>query len=158
MDKEKLIELMKTYKKNCSKKRLRIIDRDSYQKELDRINSEIFITTSYGINNDIRSKNQTSDKVANKVINDENKKDELYQKIKALDEEIDRLNKDIEQVDIRLACLYENQKQLVIAFYIEGKTAEDIGDRLFLELFRRTCSVNGVYKIINKCVNIMCEL
>lgn len=158
MEKEKLIGLMKNYKINKSRMKLKIKEKEKLEQELNNINSEVMLSSSYGVNNDIRSKNKISDKVANKVINDEKQKNYLKEKIDDLDAEINSLKDNVEQVDIRLESLYENQRKIIEAYYIEGKTAEYIGDKLFLDLFMRTCSMSGVYKIINKSMSIMCNL
>lgn len=158
MEKDKLIGLMKNYKINKSRMKLKEKEREKIELELAHINSNVVLSSSYGVNNDIRPKNKISDKVANKVINDEKQKDYLKEKIEVLDAEIYTLKDSVEQVDFRLECLHEDKRKIIEAYYLEGKTAEDIGDRLFLDLYRRTCSINGVYKIINRCISIMCNL
>lgn len=161
MTKEEFIEVLKSYKENKAKLQLREKEKEKYEKMyLKNRHPELEkgITSVVGINNDIKSKNKTSDKVADAIIHAEEKQEEALKKIDELNKEIDRLKNLVEEAEIRLNSLYYKEKEIVYAYYVDNRTAEDISQNLYFKLFSRTCSIRYIRKLINNCLEKMIKL
>ena len=151
MIKDDLIILFKNYNENKSKLELRKREKRMIEA---RLNAEEDIETSMssatGINSDIRSKNIISDKVGNAVIKSISKREEDEKRLKELNQEIIKLQDKVEEIEIRLRGLKYKEREILIAYYAEGRTAEDIAYNLYFRLFNRTCSKRYIEKIIQK--------
>lgn len=66
MSKEELIELLRDYKENKAKLNIKLKELKNNRIKLKEIDVETSITSSFGINQDIHSKNQISNKVLKK--------------------------------------------------------------------------------------------
>ena len=103
MTREDLILLFKDYNENKSKLELRQREKRMIEKRLaGEREIETSITNSYGINNDIRSKNSISDKVGNAVLKEQGKIEEDRIRLKELEKIIEDLQNSLDEVDIRL--------------------------------------------------------
>ena len=143
MTKQELIEILKEYKTNKAMLALRIKEKISIEKRLKRKrDSETPITGVVGINNDIHSKNSISDKVAKKVLVNDNKRLEDERRLKELEKEIRDLKEKVEEAEIRLNSLYYKEREIL--------TAEDISQNLYFKLFSRTCSPRYIQSIIKE--------
>ena len=84
MTKEELIKLLKEYKENRARLNIKLKELKLARiklKSYDEI--ETNLTTAYGINQDIHSKNQISNKVLQKVEQNDKKKQELQKEIES---------------------------------------------------------------------------
>ena len=143
MNKSELIELLKSYKENKAKLNIKLKDLKSARIKLKYINNtETSMTTVYGTNQDIHSKNQISDKVSRKVEENDTKRIELEKKIEELEEEDRELREKVDTVEDRLEGLKFKEREILTAYYVEGMTAEDIGNRLYFQLFRGKLTQN----------------
>ena len=154
MTKEELITLLTEYKENNAKLKLRKKEKSYYERMLKiKPNIETKITGTLGINADIQSKNNISDKVGNAVVNtienDRKRKEEAEEKIKELESEIEQLQSKVEEAEIRLNSLHYKEREILTAYYIEKRTADDISQNLYFELFSRTTSPRYIRKIVN---------
>ena len=134
-----------------------------YEKRLQGcIEIETSISNPMGINSDIRSINKISDKVGNAVVRaiEDNKKikEEAEQKIKELEPIIEELQSKVDEVDIRLGALYYKEKEILTAYYIDNRDAEEIGKHLYWKLYERTCTAENIYRIIKKGTDILLRL
>ncbi len=151
MTKQELIEILKEYKTNKAMLALRIKEKISIEKRLKRKrDSETPITGVVGINNDIHSKNSISDKVAKKVLVNDNKRLEDERRLKELEKEIRDLKEKVEEAEIRLNSLYYKEREILTAYYVDNRTAEDISQNLYFKLFSRTCSPRYIQSIIKE--------
>ena len=50
------------------------------------------------------------------------------------------------------------EREILIAYYIDGRTAEDIGNNLYFQLFNQTRSNRHIQRIIEKATNKMLNL
>ena len=116
------------------------------------------MTSSYGDNQDIHSKNQISDKVSRKVEENDIKRIELKNKIDELEEEVRELREKVDTVEDRLEGLKFKEREILTAYYVEGRTAEDIGNRLYFQLFSQTRSGRHIQRIIEKATEKMVKL
>lgn len=155
MTKEELITLLKEHKENVAKLRLRKKEKREWERILNaKTHIETGISSSPGINADIRSKNKISDKVGNTVITEldrmEERKEEARKKIAELDPIIQDLESIVEEAEIRLDCLYYKEREVLYAYYVENRTAEDISQNLYFKLFSRTCSPRYIRNLIKE--------
>ena len=148
MTKEELITLLKDYNENNSKLRLRKKEIKNLENKLNKTELDINISTSFGINEDIRSKNQITDKVGNTIIKVEAEREKIKCRIKDIEEEIISLQEKVEEAEIRLNALHYKEREMMIAYYCENRTTEDISQNLYFKLFNRTCSPRYIRKLI----------
>ncbi len=159
MTKSELIELLKSYKENKAKLNIRLKELKSARMKLKSLEDiDYTLSVSYGLNQDIHSKNKISDKVGNQVEQNDTKKRELEEEIKNLEEEVRELRDKVESVDDRLVGLKYKEREILTAYYVEGRTAEDIGNKLYFQLFNQTRSDRHIQRIIEKATNKMLNL
>lgn len=163
MTKKELIELLESHKENQAKLKLRKKEKKMYEKQLIiNIETENSTTTKYGINQDIHSKNKISDKVGKTVeesIDKTNKmRKEAEEKIKELEIIIQELEDIVEEGNIRLSALKYREYEILTAYYIEGRTYEDIGNNLYFRLFNQTRDKDTIKDIVKKATKIMLNL
>lgn len=159
MSKEELIQLLKNYKENKAKLNIKLKELKLARIQLKNCNEvETSLTTQYGINQDIHSKNQISNKVLNKIEQNDNKKNELKKEIEELEELVRQLRDKVEAVEDRLIGLKYKERELLIAYYIDGRTAENISRTLYYDMYQRTCTPRYVQKIIEKATRRMINI
>ena len=163
MNKSELIELLKDYKQNIAKLKLRKREKEKCEIRLilyKRLESGT--TANLGVNCDIHSKNQISNKTEKTVIDmieiNEKEKKEAVERIKELIKEIEELENKVTETSIRLSALKYKEKQILFAFYVEGRSYEDIGNNLHLKLFNQTRDSEAIKKIVEKATNKMLNL
>ena len=92
MSKEELIQLLKDYKENKAKLNIKLKELKTKRLQLKGCEEiETSLTTGYGINQDIHSKNQISDKVLSKIEQNDSRRNELKIEIEKLEEEVRKL-------------------------------------------------------------------
>ena len=163
MNKSELIELLKDYKQNIAKLKLRKREKEKCEIRLilyKRLESGT--TGNLGVNCDIHSKNQISNKTEKTVIDmieiNEKEKKEAVERIKELIKEIEELENKVTETSIRLSALKYKEKQILFAFYVEGRSYEDIGNNLHFKLFNQTRDTEAIKKIVEKATNKMLNL
>ena len=159
MTKSELIELLKSYKENKAKLNIRLKELKSARMKLKSLEDiDYTLSVSYGLNQDIHSKNKISDKVGNQVEQNDTKTIELQKEIEDLEKIVRELRDKVESVDDRLEGLRYKERELLYAYYIEGRTYEDIGNNLYFKLFNQTRDKDTIKKIIEKATQKMISL
>ena len=158
MTREDLIVLLKEYKENKARLNIKLKELKTSRIKLKYVDSDTNMTSSYGDNQGIHSKNQISDKVSRKVEENDIKKIELEKKIEELEEEVRKLREKVDTVEDRLEGLKFKEREILTAYYVEGMTAEDIGNRLYFQLFSQTRSGRHIQRIIEKATEKMVKL
>lgn len=159
MNKEELITLLKQYKENKAKLNIKLKELKTERIKLKYVNdTETTMTATYGTNQDIHSKNQISDKVSRRIEENDNKRLEIEKRIETLEEEVRKLREKVESVDDRLIGLKYKERELLTAYYIDGRTAQNIGDKLYFQMYNRTCSARYIQKIIDKATRKMINI
>ncbi len=158
MTREDLIVLLKEYKENKARLNIKLKELKTSRIKLKYVDSDTNMTSSYGDNQDIHSKNQISDKVSRKVEENDIKRIELEKKIEELEEEVRKLREKVDIVEDRLEGLKFKEREILTAYYVEGMTAEDIGNRLYFQLFSQTRSGRHIQRIIEKATEKMVKL
>lgn len=159
MNKDELIQLLKYHKENKAKLNIKLKELKLKRIQLKSCDDiETSLTAGYGINQDIHSKNQISDKVLKKIEQNDERKNELKKEIEDLEETVRQLRDKVEAVTDRLEGLKYKERELLIAYYIDGRTAENISRTLYYEMYQRTCTPRYVQKIIEKATNRMINI
>lgn len=163
MTKENLIIDLKEYKENIARLKLRRREKKKYERRLKQYRSiETSVTGCFGQNSDIHSKNQISNKVEKAALEtiEINEKEirEAEERIKELTKEIEDLEDKVQETSIRLSALKYREKEMLYAFYVEGRSYEDIGNNLYFRLFNQTREVGAIRKIIERATEKMLKL
>ena len=158
MNKEELINLLRDYKENKAKLNIKLKELKTARIKLKSSDFETSTTSSFGINQDIHSKNKISNKVLKKVEENDKKREEAERKIKDLEKEVRELREKVDSIDDRLAALKYKERELLVAYYVDGRTAEDIGNNLYFQLFNQTRSNRHIQRIIEKATDKMLSL
>ena len=125
MTKQQLILLLKQYKEDRARLKLKLREKERILRQLESIKEINLKTSSLELNSDIRSKNSISDKVGNYATNNTDKENDLKLELQVLEQEIIELNSKIEEIDIRLEGLRKRDREILIAYYVEGYTYKD---------------------------------
>lgn len=158
MTRDQLILLLKNYKENKAKLKLKLREKERILRQLESIKEAELKSGDNDINSSIRSKNSISDKVGNFASNTIDKENDLRLELQVLEKEIIELNAVIEEIDIRLEALKYKEREILIAYYIDGCTYEDIGNRVYLKLFNQTRSTRHIQRMIERSTNKIIEL
>ena len=158
MTREDLIALLKEYKENKARLNIKLKELKTSRIKLKYVDSDTNMTSSYGDNQDIHSKNQISDKVSRKEEENDTKRIELENKIEELEEEVRKLREKVEAVEDRLIGLKYKERELLVAYYIDGRTAENISRTLYYDMYQRTCTPRYIQKIIDKATQKMINI
>lgn len=158
MTREDLIVLLKEYKENKARLNIKLKELKTSRIKLKYVDSDTNMTSSYGDNQDIHSKNQISDKVSRKVEENDIKRIELEKRIEELEEEVRELREKVEAVEDRLIGLKYKERELLVAYYIDGRTAENISRTLYYDMYQRTCTPRYIQKIIDKATQKMINI
>lgn len=158
MSKEELIQLLKDYKENKAKLNIKLKELKHCRIKLKHLDLETNSTTTYGINQDIHSKNKISNKILDTIEKNDIERIELEGKIKDLEEEVKELREKVETVNDRLECLKYREKEMLYAYYIEGRTYQDIGNNLYFKLFNQTRDADTIKDIVEKATKKMLNL
>ena len=159
MDKGELIQLLKEYKENKAKREIKLKELKNARIALKNCeDTYTSVTSILGINQDIHSKNKISNKVLDKVEKNDTKRRELKEKISKLEEEVRELTDKVDIVDDRLSALKYKEKEILTSYYVEGLTAEDIGNRIYWSLFKQTRSGRHIQRVIDIATEKMAKL
>lgn len=158
MKKEQFILLLKQYKENNAKLKLRLREKEILLRKLEYLKEVDASSSPIEINGDIHSKNKIGDRIGNNAIDNIETEAEIRVKVKDIEEEIVELTMMIEEVDIRLGALKYREKEILVAYYIDGCTYEDIGNRVYHKLFNQTRSSRNIQDIVEAATNKMLKL
>ncbi len=150
MTKEQLILLLKNYKENRAKLKLKLREKESILRKIESLKNVSLSVTSYDENSDIHSKNIISDKVGNKASSNVDIESDLRQELENIENDIKELETKLEEVDIRLDGLRKKEREILIAYYVEGNSYKHIGNITYYNLYNETRSEDTVKKIIQK--------
>ncbi len=150
MTKEQLILLLKNYKENKAKLKLKLREKESILRKIESLKNVTLSVTSYEENSDIHSKNIITDKVGNKASDNLDIEADLKIELEKVEDEIRELSLRVEDVEIRLEGLKYKEREILTAYYIEGRSPIEIGKELYFRLFSQTRSERTIQKIIER--------
>ena len=93
-----------------------------------------------------------------KIEENETKKEVAKEKIEELEADVRKLREKVDLIDDRLESLKYKEREILMAYYIDGRTAEDIGNNLYFRLFNQTRSNRHIQRIIEKATEKMLNL
>lgn len=64
----------------------------------------------------------------------------------------------VEAVEDRLIGLKYKERELLVAYYIDGRTAENISRTLYYDMYQRNCTPRYIQKIIEKATKKMINI
>lgn len=161
MTKDELICNLKNHKENLASLKLKRKSLKKKEKKLKILQSETRetnITSSTGVNNDIKSQNKIGNKVEIAVINKLTEIEELKKEISDLKKDIFILTEYTEDTKIRLEALNFKEYKFVEAYFFQGRIYEEIGNILYFELFKQTRSEDSVKRTIDNAIKKMIKL
>ena len=100
----------------------------------------------------------TRPNVLRTVEDREKEREELKEQIKKKEEEIAELQNKVEEAEIRLESLYYKEREILTAYYVDNRDAEEIGKNVFFKLYNRTCTAENIYRIIKKATERLTKL
>ncbi len=158
MTKEQLILLLKNYKENKAKLKLKLREKESILRKIESLKNVMLSVTNYEENSDIHSKNIITDKVGNKASDNLDLEADLKIELEKVEDEIKELNTKLEEVEIRLEALKKKERDILVDYYVEGNTYEQIGNYTYYHLFGQTRSDKAIQKIIERATQKMVNL
>ena len=158
MTKDQLILLLKKYKENKAKLRLEIKEKEKLIEQLKDVGEIYLKSNTIKLNSNIKSKNSITDTVGNTVSNSIDKENNIYVQLESLEKEIIQLNDLIEEVDIRLEALQYREREILKAYYIDGCTYEDIGNRVYHQLFGQMRTARNIQDVVEKAIKKMLKI
>lgn len=160
MIKQDLVMLLKQYKENKARLRIKLKElnlKRTSLKALENIDTSLS-SAKYELNSDIHSKNQISDSVGNRVAKNEDEKLKIQQEITDLEKEVQALREKVEAVEDRLEALSYKEREILVAYYIENCDYEDIGNRVYYNIYKETRSVDTIKRIVEKATRKMIKI
>ena len=150
MTKEQLVVLLKRYKENKAKLKLKLKEKERVIRKIEQVKEVSISAVRTEINNDIHSKNSISDKVGNNAVDNIDKENEYREELDVIEAEIIELNESIAEIDIRLDALKYKEKQILMAYYVDGYTYDYIGNIVYWQLFHQTRSERQIKRMIER--------
>lgn len=151
MTKEQLILLLKNYKENRAKLKLKLRGKESILRKIESLKNVSLSVTSYEENSDIHSKNIISDKTGNKASSNLDIETDLNQELEKIENEIRELNTKLEEVEIRLEVLKKRDKEILIKYYVEQNTCQELSEQYKM-------SLRAIQKIIKNATEKMIKI
>lgn len=147
MSKEELVKIFSSNKEDLSRlakidKRIQEIDRT-----IVKIKANMILKITPGYILPSGKTNQVSSKVENTIEQKEEKIEDLELEKEELLAEKEVLEDRTQDVEIVLKALKFKEATVIKEHYIEGNSYEDIGSRVFWQLFNRTMSVRNIKNI-----------
>lgn len=156
LERKEVIEKMKRYNRTCSilkelKKKLNNLEQ--IQNEY-----EISLTSQYGLNNDIKSKNKVSDKVSNAVIKKEKQAEDMKDTIIHLKEKIKEKETEKQFVENFVNALKKSDREIIVAVYIEGIPINQVIKEVYFRMYDRTCEPKTINSRLGKPIDDLIEI
>lgn len=159
MKREQLIELFDKNKEDLSKyeknkKTIREINKmiDKLKKSTDTKITTTYKEISSGATNSI------SNTIQDCVEKKEERIKELEEEKAQLEAENVAIKSRIDDVEIFLKALKFKEKTIIVEHYIEGNSYEDIGNRVYWNLFKQTRDSQTIKRIADKAIEKMIKL
>lgn len=159
MKREQLIELFDKNKEDLSKYEKNKKTIREINKMIDKLkkNTDTKITTTY---KEILSgaTNSISNTIQDCVEKKEERIKELEEEKAQLEAENVAIKSRIDDVEIFLKALKFKEKTIIVEHYIEGNSYEDIGNRVYWNLFKQTRDSQTIKRIADKAIEKMIKL
>lgn len=151
MTKEQLILLLKNYKENKAKLKLKLREKESILRKIESLKNVSLSVTSYEENSGIHSKNIISDKTGNKASKNVDIETNYNEDLERIENEIKELETKLEEINIRLEVLKKRNKDILIKYYVEQNTYQELAEEYKM-------SMRGIQKIVKKATEKMTNI
>lgn len=159
MKREQLIELFDKNKEDLSKYEKNKKTIREINKMIDKLkkNTDTKITTTY---KEISSgaTNSISNTIQDCVEKKEERIKELEEEKAQLEAENVAIKSRTDDVEIFLKALKFKEKTIIVEHYIEGNSYEDIGNRVFWNIFKQTRNGDTIKKVADRAIEKMIKL
>lgn len=156
LERKEVIEKMKRYNLNCSI--IKELKKTINDLEKEKNDYNIKVTSSYGVNNDIRSKNKISDKVSNSIILKEKENEFINEKLKTLYTKLYRKEKEKEFVEGFINALKKSDREIIVAVYIEGIPINQVIKEVYFKMYDRTCEPKTINARLGKPIDDLIKI
>lgn len=156
LERKEVIEKMKRYNLNCSI--IKELKKTINDLEKEKSNYNIKVTSAYGVNNDIRSKNKISDKVSNSIILKEKENEFINEKLKTLYTKLYRKEKEKEFVEGFINALKKSDREIIVAVYIEGIPINQVIKEVYFKMYDRTCEPKTINARLGKPIDDLIKI
>lgn len=159
MKREQLIELFDKNKEDLSKYEKNKKTIREINKMIDKLkkNTDTKITTTYKEISSVAT-NSISNTIQDCVEKKEERIKELEEEKAQLEAENVAIKSRIDDVEIFLKALKFKEKTIIVEHYIEGNSYEDIGNRVYWNLFKQTRDSQTIKRIADKAIEKMIKL
>ncbi len=157
MNKDELIELLKTHKYTTAKRDLKLNEIEKLKRDIQKIetNYNVKITSVY---QEGSKSNEVSSKVENMIVKKDNKIIEIQEEINKIEEEVKELNYVLSQVNIRLGSLKRLEKEIITDYYINEMDYKTIGIETYWRIINQTRSERTVARKIDEITEKLLKL
>lgn len=150
MSKEEIIQQLKLFKEKEGKLALKRNLRKRKKIQLRKRIKEIKVKITQGYSEGSSKTNKITSSVEEAVIDKDEKIQELKNEIQELTDDIELLETDIEEVNIRLGSLQYLEKKIMIAYYVDNMSYQEIGLDTYYEVKHQTRDRRTIKNIIKK--------
>lgn len=159
MKREQLIELFDKNKEDLSKYEKNKKTIREINKMIDKLkkNTDTKITTTYK-EISTGATNSISNTIQDCVEKKEERIKELEEEKAQLEAENVAIKSRIDDVEIFLKALKFKEKTIIVEHYIEGNSYEDIGNRVFWNIFKQTRNGDTIKKVADRAMEKMIKL
>lgn len=157
MNKDELIELLKTHKQTTAKKGLNLNEINKLKRDIEKIKSD-YNTSIVSTYQEGSKSNKVSSKVESAVLKKDERIIEKEEIIKRLEEEIIDLDYELNQVNIRLGSLSRLEKEIITAYYIDEMDYDEIGNDVFYHIKHQTRSRDTIKRTISQIMHKLAKL
>lgn len=158
MQKEELIELLKTKKEKEGQLRLKENEKRRTEIKLKELEEEDYAIGMSPVYAEGSKGTKNDSKVENIVMNKDARFQELKLKIKQLDKEIELLRLEIDEVDVRLGCLSRLEKEILEDRFVNEMTLDDIAHETYYRVRRQTRTTKTINRIIENSLQKMAKI
>lgn len=156
LERKEVIEKMKRYNLNCSI--IKELKKTINDLEKEKSNYNIKVTSAYGVNNDIKSKNKISDKVSNSIILKEKENEFINEKLKTLYTKLYKKEKEKEFVEGFINALKKSDREIIVAVYIEGVPINQVIKEVYFKMYDRTCEPKTINARLGKPIDDLIKI
>lgn len=148
MNKEEIVDLLKEYKNKQGKLELKKLEKRKKELQLTYKLEEELKTSLVQSYSEGGKTNQVGSKVEKSVIKKSEEIEILKKEIETLKKEIEELEIDVAEVNIRLGSLTYLEKEIITAYYIDGFSAEYIGNNTYYKIKHQTRSERTILRMM----------
>lgn len=157
MNRDEIIDLLKKSKTKEAKLRLKEIEKQKKEIQLNELKKEYKINITPVFSEGGKG-NAVNSKVESAVVNKYSDIEELEKEIKELKKEIEILSLEVEETNVRLGTLSYMEKEILTDYFVNGMSYEDIGNFTYYKIRQQTRGVKAIKRIIDRALDKLLEI